>query len=155
MLEYSFVVLVSSYCTWYGTRFYIYSVCVRVSLSFSLSLILSLSLCLPLCVSVFMRCVTLRVRIANLLVTGSCCRGGIVNIRFGCSSALLERRRRPKALWRFRVSTSNSLSGGRTRLHAHTPTRHIDHTYAQQGIRVCGDDHFQPPKLSDLFSRVF
>ena len=47
----------------------------------------------------------------------------------------------PKALWRFRASTSNSPSG-RSWPHTHTPIRHIDHTYAQQDIRVCGDDHF-------------
>ena len=28
----------------------------------------------------------------------------------------------------------------------HTHIRHIHQTYAQQDIRVCGDDHFQPPK---------
>ena len=27
----------------------------------------------------------------------------------------------------------------------HTHIRHIHHIYAQQGIRVCEDDHFEPP----------
>jgi len=88
--------------------------------------------------------VTLRARTTNLLVMGSCCRGGIVNIRCVCTSALVERTNSPKAPWRFRVSTSNSLSG-RSWPHTHTRIRYIDHTYAQQDIRVCGDDHNQPP----------
>ena len=46
----------------------------------------------------------------------SCCRGGIVNIFIRVNS-----------------------------LENHTAIRHIYHTYAQQDIRVCGDDHFQPP----------
>ena len=66
-------------------------------------------------------CITLHVRIANRVVIGSCCRGGIVHIRGGCSRAQIERPESPKALWRFRVSTSNSLSG-RMRLHTHTHT---------------------------------
>ena len=104
----------------------------------------------------FKSCVALHVRIANRLVTDSCCRGGIVHIRGGCSRALFVRRRRSKALWRFRVSTSNSPSG-RSWQHTNTHTRHIYHTCAQQGIRVCGVDHFEPrkrqysnPKLSLL-----
>ena len=60
------------------------------------------------------------------------------------SCATRTARTRPKALWRFRVSTSNSPSG-RSRLHTHTHTRQIDHTYAQQDIRVCEDDHYKPP----------
>ena len=87
---------------------------------------------------------TLRVRIANLLVMGSRCRGGIVNIRGGCSCALLVRPQSSTALWRFRASTSNSLNG-RPWLHSHTHLRDIYYTYAQQNIRVCGDDHFEPP----------
>ena len=95
-----------------------------------------------------MNCVTRRLRIANHMVMDSCCRGDIVNTRFGCSRALLERRPHPKALWWFRASTSNSLSG-LSRLHTYThlrKLRHIHHTFAQQGIRVCGADPFQPPK---------
>ncbi len=88
--------------------------------------------------------VVLHARIANRVVEGSCCRGGIVNTRGGCSCALLVRRPRPKTLWRFRVSTSNSLSG-RSRPHAHMPNCNIYYIYAQQGIRVCEDDHFEPP----------
>ena len=55
--------------------------------------------------------ITFLLRIANHMVMDSCCRGGIVNIRCGRSRVLLERRPRPTALWRFRVSTSNSPSG--------------------------------------------
>ena len=29
--------------------------------------------------------------------------------------------------------------------HTYTPIRDIYHIHAQQDIRVCGDDHFQPP----------
>jgi len=83
----------------------------------------------------------LHVRIANRVVMDSCCRGGIVHSRRGCSCVLLVRPNSPKALWRFRASTSNSPSG-RSWLQTHTQIRHIDHTYAQQDIRVCGDDHF-------------
>ena len=85
-------------------------------------------------------CMTLHVRIANQVVMGSCCRGGIVNTRGGCSCALLVPPDSPKALWRFRVSTSNSLSG-LLWLPLHTPIRQIDHTFAQQDSRVCEDDH--------------
>ena len=47
-------------------------------------------------------------RTTSLLVMDSCCRGGIVHSRFGCSCARIERPESPKALWRFRASTSNS-----------------------------------------------
>jgi hypothetical protein len=67
-------------------------------------------------------CITLHVRIANQMVMGSCCRGGIVHIRFGCSCERGIRSNSPTALWRFRASTSNSLSG-RFRLHMHTHLR--------------------------------
>ena len=89
-------------------------------------------------------CVTRRARIANLVGEDSCCRGGIVHIRFDFSRALLVRPKSSKALWWFRASTSNSLYD-RSRLHTHTLIRYIYHTFAQQGIRVCGDDHFEPP----------
>ena len=103
--------------------------CVRVITSFILILILILILAR----------VTLHPRIANLLVMGSRCRGGIVNTRFVCSRALFVRRESPKALWRFRVSTANSPSG-RTWLHPYTPIRYIDHTYVQQDIQVYEGD---------------
>ena len=93
----------------------------------------------------FKSCVALHVRIANRLVTDSCCRGGIVDTRGGCSRALFVPPKSPTALWRFRASTSNSPSG-LSRLHTNTHMRQIYHTYAQQGIRVCGVDPFQPPK---------
>ena len=92
----------------------------------------------------FKSCVALHVRIANLLVMGSCCRGGIVNTRGGFSCKRFVPPNSSKALWRFRASTSNSPSG-RSRLHTHTHLRHIYHTYAQQDIRVCEDDHLKPP----------
>ena len=84
--------------------------------------------------------VVLRLRIANQVGEDSCCRGGIVHSRCGCSRAQIERPKSPKVLWRFRVSTSNNPSD-LPRLHAHTHARYIHHTYAQQDIRVCEDDH--------------
>ena len=98
--------------------------------------------CVP---SYYTTCVTFHLRIANRVGEDSCCRGGIVNSRSVCCSALLVRRDSSKALWRFRASTSNSLSG-RCWPPTDTHLRDIYHTYAQQDIRVCGDDHFQPPK---------
>ena len=84
--------------------------------------------------------VTLHLRKTSLLGEGSRCRGGIVNTRCVRCCALLVRPNSSTALWRFRVSTSNSPSG-RTRLHTNTPVCHIYHTYAQQDIQVCEDDH--------------
>ena len=116
-------------------------------LFFSLSLPLSLSVITLsfILILIMPRYVTLHLRIANHLVMDSCCRGGIVNIRGGCSRALFVPPKSPTALWRFRASTSNSLSG-RSRLHARTHMPYIYDTYAQQDIRVRGDDHLQPPK---------
>ena len=88
---------------------------------------------------------TLHPRIASQMVMDSRCRGGIVHSRGGRSCVRGIRSIRPTALWRFRVSTSNSLSG-RSRLHFDTLLRYIYHTYAQQDIRVCGDDLLKPPK---------
>ena len=128
------------------------SIIVRVFLSQRLFLSLSLSLSLShsvitlsfiLIPILIPRYVTLHLRIANHLVMDSCCRGGIVNIRSGCSRALFVPPKSPKAIWRFRASTSNSLSD-LFRPHDNTPLRYIYQTYAQQDIRVCGDDHFQP-----------
>ena len=113
-------------------------VVVVLNVCFFVSLFLSFFVC------VFMRRVKFRLRIANCVEEDSYCRGGIVHIRGGCSRALFERRRRPKALWRFRVSTSNSPSG-LLWLHTHTHLRYIYHTYAQKDIQVCGDDHLKPP----------
>ena len=89
--------------------------------------------------------VTLRARIASQVGEDSCCRGGIVHIRVGCSCARSIRRNSSKALWLFRASTSNSLSG-RTWPPTYTHLCHIHHTYAQQDIRVYEDDHLKPPK---------
>jgi len=97
-----------------------------------------------LCVQIMMMirtCAILHVRIANRLVMDSRCRGGIVDIRVGCSRALRVWPKSSKALWRFRASTSNSPSG-RTRPLPNTPMCHIDHTCAQQDIRVYEGDHF-------------
>ena len=123
--------------------------CERFSrnVSFSLSLSLShsvITLSFILILILIPRCVTLHLRKTSLLVEDSYCRGGIVNIRFGCSRALFERPQSPTALWRFRASTSNSLIG-RSWPHFHTHLRQIDHTYARQDIRVCEDDHVEPP----------
>jgi hypothetical protein len=107
-------------------------------------LILSLILILILILNGLAR-VTLHLRKTSLLGEDSRCRGSIVNTRGVCSRALLVPLLCPKALWRFRVSTSNSRSG-RSWLQAHTPIRYIYHTYAQQDIRVRGDDLLQPPK---------
>jgi len=119
--------------------------CLLFHVSLSLSLSNSVRTRSFVCFCVFMICVTRRVRIANHMVMDSCCRGGIVNTRGGCSCTPLLRRDRPNALWRFRASTSNSLNG-RTLLHTYTQLRYIYHTYAQQDIRVCEDDLLKPPK---------
>ena len=84
-------------------------------------------------------CAALHVRIANRVVKGSRCRGGIVNTRGGCSRARSVRPESSTALWRFRASTSNSLSG-RTWPPTYTHLCHIHHTYVQQDIRVYEDD---------------
>jgi len=84
--------------------------------------------------------ITLRPRIANRVGEDSRCRGGIVHIRGGCSRERLARPNSSTALWLFRASTSNSRSG-RSRLHTYTHMCHIHHTFAQQDIRVCEDDH--------------
>ena len=84
--------------------------------------------------------VTLHLRIANRVGGDSYCRGGILHTRCVRSHERLARPNSSTALWRFRVSTSNSPSG-HTWPHYNTPIRYIDHTYAQQDIRVCEDDH--------------
>ena len=109
---------------------------------FCLSLSLFLSFSLSSCV--FMRCVKFRLRFANCVEEGSYCRGGIVHIRGGRSRERLIRPKSPTALWRFRASTLNSPSD-LPRLQTDTPNCHIYQTYAQQDIRVCEDDHLQPP----------
>ena len=120
---------------------YVLSLCVlRVFRAFEIGRSSSYSFLLMNDTYDFKSCVALHVRIANQTVTDSYCRGGIVHIRGGCSCALFVRPQSPKALWRFRVSTSNSPSG-RPWLHTNTHIRQIDHTYAQQDIRVCEDDH--------------
>ena len=86
-----------------------------------------------------MNCVTLlRVRIANPMVMDSYCRGGIVHIRGRLFFSLFSYGQSSTALWRFRVSTSNSPSDRSCSF-----MRYIYHTYAQQDIRVCEDDHLK------------
>jgi hypothetical protein len=87
---------------------------------------------------------TFHLRIANRVGEDSCCRGGIVNTRCGCSRAQIERPNSSTALWRFRASTSNILID-RYMPPTYTHARYIHHTYAQQDIQVYEDDHFQPP----------
>ena len=79
-------------------------------------IMLSLSVCvllqeviLLILILILILNITLRPRIANQMVMGSRCRGGIVHSRGGCSRARTRTAPSPKALWRFRVSTSNSL----------------------------------------------
>ena len=93
------------------------------------------------CLYVLMKCVTRCVRTANPMVMDSCCRGGIVHIRFGCACVRGISSNGTTALWRFHASTSNSLIG-RSWPQTHTHLRYIDQIYAQQDIRVCEDDHF-------------
>ena len=151
-LSFSLILLLHEFTIYYFWRMVCCSrfppllfIIVRVFLSQRLFLTLSLSLShsvitLSFILILIPRYVTLHLRIANHLVMDSCCRGGIVHIRFGCSCALRKPPHSPTALWRFRVSTSNSPSG-QTRPPTDTPVRYIYHTYAQQGIRVCEDDH--------------
>ena len=90
--------------------------------------------------------VVLRLRIANQVGEDSCCRGGIVHIRCVCSHAPSLPPKSSTALWRFRVRTSNSLSG-RTWPHPRTQICYkYNHHYAQINIRVCEDDHLKPPE---------
>ena len=125
-------------------------------MSLSLSFVCILQGCVLNAICVFMMMtmmtmmilvrVTLRARIANRLVTDSRLRGGIVNslssLSRSCACALVVRLQRSKALWQFRVSTSNSRTRQRER-HDRTPFRRIDHIYAQQGIQGYGDDHLE------------
>ena len=157
-LSFSLILLLHEFTIYYFWRMVCCSrfppllfIIVRVFLSQRLFLTLSLSLSHSVITLSFIlipilipRYVTLHLRIANHLVMDSCCRGGIVNIRSGCSCVRSIRPKSPTALWRFRVSTSNSPSS-RTWPPAYTPIRYIYQTCAQQDIRVCGDDHFQPP----------
>ena len=100
----------------------------------------NLLLPLPLLLILLM-CITFHLRETSLLGEDSYCRGGIVHSRGVCTSALVERPERSKALWRFRVSTSNSPSG-RIWLHPYTHMRYYIYNYAQKDIRVCEGDHF-------------
>ena len=76
--------------------------------------------------------VTLRVRIANWVGEDSYCRGGIVSTR----GALFVRPQSTKALWRFRASTSNSLSGLMWP-HTHTAFRYSYHKLTLNEIFEC------------------
>ena len=86
--------------------------------------------------------ITLRARIASGVVTGSLCRGGIVNIRGGYSCVRLVQRKSSTELWRFHVKTSNNPSGHSWQ-HNDTHLRDTQHIYAQPDIWVHGDGHSQ------------
>ena len=116
----------------------------RVCVCFSTTMMMMTMMMMMRTTTTTLACVVLRLRIANQMVMDSRCREGIVHSRGGCSRARSVWRPRPTALWRFRASTSNSLSD-RFGPHTDTHSRHIHHTHAQQGIRVCGGDHFEPP----------
>ena len=115
-----------------------------ISLVLCFSFFLSFFPSLSLCVCVFMRCVKFLLRETNRLGEDSRCRGGIVHTRGGCSrSRSIQTHSSQGALavsckyfkqskWPFSAAYQHAF-------------RHIYHTYAQQDIRVCGDDHFQPP----------
>ena len=72
---------------------------------------------------------TLCARIASRVVTGSRCRGDIVNIRGGCYRVRIVKHNYPMALWRFRVKTSNNPSGHSWQ-HTDTPLCDTQHIYA-------------------------
>ena len=83
--------------------------------------------------------VTPRARIANRLVKDSRLRGGIVNILSDCARVRIVRRESSTALWRFRVSTSSSLSD-QFWPHTNTLIHRICRIFSQRDIRVCEDD---------------
>ena len=89
--------------------------------------------------------VTLRVRIANPMVKGSCYRGGIVHIRFG--SFLCASRTASSSHGALAVSCKYFKQSKWPFLAACAHAYFVDiyHTYAQQDIRVYEDDHFEPP----------
>ena len=100
--------------------------CERFSrnVSFSLSLSLShsvITLSFILILILIPRCVTLHLRIANHLVDGQLLSRRYCTHSVWLFSCALERPQSPTALWRFRVSTSNSPSGRSGRIsHAHS-----------------------------------
>ena len=124
--------------------FFSTKVSLRVCVCFSTTTMM-MTMMMMMMTTTTLACVVLRLRIANQMVMDSCCRGGIVHSRFGCSRVLLVWPQSSTALWRFRVSTSNSPSC-RTWPPTDTHLRYIYHTYAQQDIRVYEVDHLQPPK---------
>ena len=122
--------------------FFSTKVSLRVCVCFSTTMMM-MTMMMMMMTTTTLACVVLRLRIANQMVMDSCCRGGIVHSRFGCSRVLLVWPQSSTALWRFRVSTSNSPSC-RTWPLPNTPMCHIDQTHAQQDIRVYEDDHIEP-----------
>ena len=116
-------------------------VCVCVCVHVYITRVCSDCICVFM-ILILMMYITLRACIASRMVMGSRYRGGIVNIRGGCSCVRLVQRQSTTELWRFRVKTSNNPSG-----HSWPPTDTFlwksVHIYAQPGIRVCGDDHFE------------
>ena len=83
----------------------------------------------------FKSCVALHVRIANLLVMGSCCRGGIVNTGVVFSS--VSPPNSSKALWIF----AQVLQTVQVAVPAATYTPRRQFIITLNKIFVCGDDH--------------
>jgi len=118
-----------------------------LSLALSLKVRMILQGCalkLYLCMFMVMviMCITCRARIASLPAKDSCCRGDIVNIPSGSSRARIVQPKNPTALWRFRASTSSSLSD-HVWLHYNTERSLWIHNHSQQDIRGYGDYRFQ------------
>ena len=129
---------------------------------------LIVSLCMCACVRVITNFililprVTLHPRTANQVGEDSRCRGGIVNIRVGFSRALFVRRESSTALWRFRASISNSLSGLMWP-HTHTAFRYSYHKLTLNEIFECVEMTIcsrpiggkKIPRRFDFFAQVF
>ena len=103
--------------------------------------------------SVLLPYITSNLRIANRVGEDSCCRGGIVHIRGGCSRALLVRPIVPRRFGGFvQVLQTVQVAVLGRNLHA---SRYIYQIYAQQDIRVYEDDHFSRPRGSIPIPRRF
>ena len=101
----------------------------------------------------FMECVTLHVRIANHVVEDSCCRGGIVNSRGGCSCELLVRPNRSQGALAVSCKYFKQSKWPYSAAQTNTHHRHIYQTYAQQDIRVYEGDHFAAAQEAVLKSQ--
>ena len=108
------------------------------------------------------RRITLRPRIANQVGEDNYCRGGSGNTRRSRSRALFVRPESRKALWRFRASTSNSLSGLMWP-HTHTAFRYSYHKLTLNEIFECVEMTIcsrpiggkKIPRRFDFFAQVF